>query len=415
MPGKTIVVLGTMDTKGREMRFVRAEIEKHGHRALLIDSGVVGEPSGQADVTRAQVADAGGVSLVELRKNPTRERAAPVMAKGATALVKGLVERGDVHGIISLGGTQGTTLSTSVMRQLPYGFPKVMVSTMASGNVAPFVDIMDITMMFPVTDILGLNSVSRKILSNAAGAVSGMAESDITLETGARPLVGVTTVGITTEGAMRAVEVLEEAGYETIVFHAVGTGGRAMEELMKQGIIKGVLDIATIEITNEMYDAMLAAGPERLTVAGSLGLPQVICPGAVAILVYGPPESIPAPFKGRKYISHSPMITDVRLTKDEQVAVAHELAKRLQGIRGPCTFLIPQKGFDSYAAEGQEFWDPSADAAFIATLKAELPATVKVVERDTDINNRAFAEEMAQTLIAYMREAARDPAHQNVR
>jgi uncharacterized protein (UPF0261 family) len=277
-----------------------------------------------------------------------------------------------------------------------------MVSTMASGNVAPFVDIKDITMMFPVTDILGLNPVARKILSNAAGAVCGMAASDVELHAD-RPLVGVTTVGITTAGAMTAIEVLEAAGYETIVFHAVGTGGRAMEALMKEGVIKAVLDIATIEVANEMYDAMLAAGPERLTVAARLGLPQVLCPGAIAILVYGPHDSIPDKYKGRQYVPHSPLITDIRLTKEEQVAVAREIARRLQGNRGPCTFFIPTRGFDSYSAEGQTFWDPEADAAFVATLKAELPPDIQVVERDADINDPAFAAELAHTLIAHMR------------
>jgi uncharacterized protein (UPF0261 family) len=405
MTARTLVVLGTMDTKGREMQYLRTEIEKHGHRALLVDVGVVGAPHGQADVTREEVAAAGGTPLAELLANPSREVAAPLMAAGATSIIVPLVEKGEVHGIISLGGTQGTTLATSVMRRLPYGFPKVMVSTMASGNVAPFVDIKDITMMFPVTDILGLNPVSRKILSNAAGAVCGMAESDVTLDTRGHPLVAVTTVGITTDGAMKAIEVLEAAGYETIVFHAVGTGGRAMEALMKEGIIKAVLDIATIEVANYMYDALLNAGPERLTVAASLGLPQVLCPGAIAILVYGPPESIPAQYKDRRYIPHSALITDIRLTRDEQVAVAREIARRLHGTKGPATFLIPRKGFDSYSAEGQTFWDPDADAAFVATLKQELPPGIKVIERDTHINDPAFAVEMANTLIEQMRAA----------
>jgi len=404
MADKTIVVLGTMDTKGREMRYLAAEIAKHRDRALLVDTGVVGMPAGEADITRERVAEAGGTPLAELLKNPTREVAAPIMARGATKLILELIEQGAVHGIVSPGGTQGTTLSCSVMRELPYGFPKVMISTMASGNVAPFVDIKDITMMFPVTDILGLNPVARKMLSNAAGAICGMADSDVELHAD-RPLVGITTVGITTQGAMKAIEVLESAGYETIVFHAVGTGGRAMEALMKEGVIKAVLDIATIEVANEMYDAMLAAGPERLTVAAGLGLPQVLCPGAIAILVYGSPDSIPDKYKDRQFIPHSPLISDIRLTKEEQVDVAREIARRLQVNRGPCVFLIPSKGFDSYSAEGKAFWDPDADAAFIATLKAELPESVRVVERDTDINDPDFAIEMANTLIAEMRSA----------
>jgi uncharacterized protein (UPF0261 family) len=403
MVNATIVVLGTMDTKGDEMEFVRAEIAKHGHHALLIDAGLLGKPRGRPDVTRDEVAAAGGVSLADLLKHPTRDVAAPALARGAARVVGELVRAGRVHGILALGGTQGTTLATYVMRQLPYGFPKVMVSTIASGNVAPFVDIKDITMMFPVTDILGLNPVTRKILSNAAGAVCGMVESDVRLETGDRPVVGVTTVGITTQGAMKAVEVLQAAGCETIVFHAVGTGGRAMEALMKEGVIEAVLDIATIEVSNEMYHALLAGGPERLRVAGGLGLPQVLCPGAIAILVFGPPETIPEKYRSRKYVAHSPMISDVRLTADEQAAVGREIGRRLQGNRGPCTFLLPRKGFDAYSAEGGEFWDRGADAAFVDALKASLPASVRVVERETDINDPAFASEMATLLIDEMR------------
>jgi uncharacterized protein (UPF0261 family) len=233
-----------------------------------------------------------------------------------------------------------------------------------------------------------------------------MAESDVGMEAEGHALVGVTTVGITTQGAMKAIEVLENAGFETIVFHAVGTGGRAMEALMKEGVITAVLDLATIEVANEMYDAMLAAGPERLTVASSMGLPQVLAPGAIAVLVYGPPETIPAQYKGRHYIPHSPLITDVRLNKEEQVAVAREIAKRLQGNRGPCTFFIPKKGYDSYSAEGEGFWDPEADAAFVEVLRTELPASVTLVERDLDINDPAFAAELAETLIAHIRATA---------
>ena len=215
------------------------------------------------------------------------------MTAGAIQLIGELVTTGKIHGIVSMGGTQGTTLSTKVMRSLPYGFPKVMVSTIASGNVAPFVDIKDITMMFSVTDILGLNPVMRKILANAAGAVCGMASMGEEIKPGERPLVAVTTVGITTQGAMQAVKVLEKAGFETIVFHAIGPGGRAMEQLMKEGVIGAVLDYSTIEVSNEMYHALLAGGPERLTTAGRLGLPQVLCPGAIEVLVFNEPETVP--------------------------------------------------------------------------------------------------------------------------
>lgn len=401
MKKNTIIVLATLDTKGKEAQFVKEEIEKKNYRAVLVDAGVIGKPTCRADISREIVAREGGRPLSKLLEKPDRKVAAPIMVKGATAIITKMVAERKADGIISMGGTQGTTLATEVMRALPIGFPKVMVSTMASGNTAPFVDIKDIAMLFSVADIMGLNPITRKILSNAAGAVCGMAESGIEIEI-IKPLVAITTVGITTQGAIRAKQVLEESGYETIVFHAVGTGGRAMEDLMKQGLIKAVLDIATLEITNEIYDALLAGGPERLTIAGRLGLPQVVAPGAIAILVYGTPDTIPAKYKERKIIPHSPKITDVRINKDEQVAVAYEIARRLKDSKGPTVFMVPGKGYDSYSVKGMDFWEPESDQAFVNVLKRKLPPNIPIMERNRDINDPEFAEEMAHTLIQIM-------------
>jgi uncharacterized protein (UPF0261 family) len=408
MSGKTIVVLATLDTKGVEAQYLREQIEKFGDEALIIDTGVVGTPATRADITREEVAEAGGMSLAEILENPTREIAAPVMADGAAKIVTQLAAEGKVHGILAMGGTQGTTLSTKVMRALPYGFPKVMVSTMASGNVAPWVDIKDVTMMFSVTDILGLNPVSRKILANAAGAVCGMADVDVKLEQGDKPLVAVTTVGITTQGAMQAVKVLEAAGYETIVFHAIGPGGRAMEQMMKEGIVGAVLDYSTIEVSNEMYHALLAGGPERLTTAGKLGLPQVLCPGALEVLVFNEPETVPARYQGRTLIRHSPQITDLRLNKEEMAEVGQEVARRLQFTQGDAIFMIPTAGYDSYAVKGMGFYDLEADAAFVDELKAGLPKSIRVIERDTHIEDPAFATEAAELLISLIKARQRN-------
>jgi len=399
MSGNTIVVLATLDTKGHEAEYLRKQIEKFGDKALVVDVGVVGSPATKADITRQEVAEAGGTSLEKLLENPSREVAAPIMADGATRIVTQLADEGKVHGIVAMGGTQGTTLATKVMRALPYGFPKVMISTMASGNVAPWVDIKDITMMFSVTDILGLNPVTRKILANACGAVCGMADVDVTLEKGEKPLVAVTTVGITTQGAMKTVEVLEKAGYETIVFHAIGPGGRAMEQMMKEGIISAVLDYSTIEVSNEMHDALLAGGDERLTTAGKLGIPQVLCPGAIEVLVFNEPETVPEKYQGRTLIRHSPQITDVRLNGEEMARVGNEVARRLQHTTDEAVFIIPTAGYDSYAVAGEGFHDPAADQAFVDALKANLPANIKVIERDTHIDDPAFATEAAQLLI----------------
>ena len=400
MSGKTIAVLATLDTKGKEAEFLREQIGTHGHAALIIDVGVTGAPAARAEVTRAEVAEAGGTPLAQLLKNPDREKAAPVMAEGATRIVTRLAAERKIHAVLGLGGTQGTTLCTRVMRALPYGFPKVMVSTMASGNVAPWVDIRDITMMFSVADIMGLNPVTRKILANAAGAVCGMASTTVEMETGDTNLVAVTTVGITTLGAMKAVEVLEAAGLHTIVFHAIGPGGRAMEQMMKEGIIAAVLDYSTIEVSNEMHHALLAGGPERCTTAGKLGIPQVVVPGAIEVLVYNEPETVPPPFNTRTLIRHSPQITDVRLNAPEMAEVGRELAKRLSFTKDRAVFMIPTAGYDSYAVKGKGFYDPEADAAFVKELTANLPPCFEVVKRDTHIEDPAFAVEAAKTLLS---------------
>ena len=408
MNGKTIAVLATLDTKGTEAEYLCRQIEKLNNIALVIDTGVVGTPTSEADITRQQVAQAGGTSLKTLLESPTREVAAPIMADGATHLVIDLVTQGKVNGIISMGGTQGTTLATKVMRALPYGFPKVMVSTMASGNVAHWVGIKDITMMFSVTDILGLNPVMRKMLANAAASICGMANVDVELKQGDRPLVAVTTVGITTKGAMKAVEVLEAAGYETIVFHAVGSGGRAMEQMMKEGLIGAVLDYAIIEVSNEMHNALLAGGIERLTTAGKLGIPQVICPGAIEVLVFNEPETVPAKYKNRTLIPHSPQITDVRLNAAEMAEVGREVARRLNHTKNEAVFMNPIGGYDSYAVEGMGFYDPEADAAFMAELKANLTSTFRVIDRDTHIEDVAFATEASELLISLIEKNSRN-------
>ncbi len=399
MAQKTVIILATLDTKGPEAAFLAEQIRKFGHEPLIVDSGVVGTPSAVAGITREQVAEAGGIALTDLLQPPDRSIAAPVMAAGATRLISALAEQGRAHGIISVGGTQGTTLSTKVMRALPYGFPKVMVSTMASGNVAPLVDIKDVTMMFSVADIMGLNPVTRKILANAAGAVCGMADVEVTLTRGDKPLIAITTVGITTQGAMTAVRVLEAAGYETIVFHAIGPGGRAMEQMMKEGIVGAVLDYSTIEVSNEMFHALLAGGPERLTTAGKLGIPQVICPGAIEVLVFNEPETVPAKYHGRTQIRHSPQITDIRLNRSEMAQVGGEVGRRLQHTTRETVFMIPNGGFDSYAVKGGGFYDPEADAAFASELRANAPACVEIVERATHIDDPGFATEAARALL----------------
>lgn len=401
---KKIVILGCMDTKGQEYAFIKEIIEKAGCDTMTIDVGVINPPLFKPDISRQEVAKAAGEDFDKLIKaGPTRDKIAPIMTEGAKKIVVNLVKDKKVDGIISCGGTQGTSLATNAMRELPVGFPKVMVSTMASGDTFKFVGLRDITMMNSVADIMGLNRVTRKILANAAGAICGMVKVDKdSMED--KQLIAITTVGVTTPGAMAAKKVLEDAGYETVVFHAVGTGGQAMEQLVKEGEVKGLLDIATVEVINQMLGGFLAATPERMTVATKMGIPQVICPGAIGDVVFGPPEEIPEKFQGRAYAIHSSLFTCVRTTAEELKALAKEQAKRVNPGKGPIEWFIPMKGFCSHSIEGAPIYDPESDKAYVDELKKQLRDDIPINVRDTHINDPAFAKEIAEHLIELMKK-----------
>ncbi len=400
---KTIAILATLDTKGPEADYLRQQVQGFKQNALVIDTGVVGEPAVKADITREEVAEAGGTPLSELLKDPTQEKAHPVMTAGAASILKKYLDEDRVHGVVSLGGTQGTSLGTAVMQTLPYGFPKVMVSTVASGNVSSFVDIKDITMMFSVSDILGLNPVMRKILANAAGAACGMANVEIKIESakGDKPLIGMTNIGLATRGTIKALELFKKKGYDVIVFHAVGSGGRAMEQMMKEGIIGAVLDYALVEIPNEIYGGLNAGGPDRLKTAGQLGLPQVICPAGVEHigLILSEPHKGPEEHMHRKYYYHSPIIFVYRLEKDEMIVTAKEIVDRLSYTKDEAVFMIPTNGFDRSCYEGAPLYDPEGDRAFIDYLKKHLPKNIRIEERDCKVEDAEFVEEAVNTLI----------------
>jgi len=401
---KVIAVLATLDTKGQEAQFLREQLKALGSRALLVDMGVMGEPAAKADVTREQVARAGGTPLPELRRNPSREAAQPVMAAGATRLLLARLKQGKAHGVIGLGGLQGTASCTMVMRALPYGVPKVMVSTVASGDTAPYVGIADITMMFSVGDILGLNRFLKKVLANAAGAAHGMAQVKVGLETkrrrGAKPLVGISNLGVLTQGTMLAQELLAKRGYETIVFHAVGTGGRAMERMMRQGIIGAVFDYAMGEIADALFHGLRAGDAERLTVAGELGLPQVLCPGGAEHLglLASSPHQVPKGWETHRHVWHNPVVFAPRLKPEELRMVAQEIGRRLQKTRGNAVLMIPRLGTGRYAMPGGPLHDPEGDQVFFGEIKARLPRAIPVVERDLHAEEPAFVEEAVDRL-----------------
>jgi uncharacterized protein (UPF0261 family) len=411
---KVVAVLATVDTKGPEAQFLREEIEALGGKTLLINLGVMGKPTVPVDVSTDEVLKAGGSSLDEILKNPSRQAAAPHIVAGAQKILKQRVQAGEVHAVVGLGGTQGTSTCCQVMQSLPYGFPKLMLSTVASGDTSPFVDIKDITMMFSVSDILGLNPLSRKMLSNAASAAWGMANNTRTLEPSrsTRGVIGMTNLGVLTAGANHAIDLFHQEGYEVITFHAVGSGGRAMEQLIKEGAITAVFDYALGEISDEVFGGLRAANAERLTVAGKLGVPQVICPGGTEHLglFVDVPNQAPEAYRDHKYTFHSPRIFSPRLNGEEIRKVALTITDRLKHSKSHTVFMIPKQGVSRYSISGAVLEDPESDAAFFDALRTNMPSQVVVEELDLAAEDPAFVEAAVKTLIGLIRSKERSVA-----
>jgi uncharacterized protein (UPF0261 family) len=407
MARKTVAILGTLDTKAAEFAFLKRAIEGEGVATLLVDAGVLADPPYAPDIGAAEVAAAAGADLATLRAAKDRGPAVTAMGKGAAAIVNRLEKEGRIHGIIAMGGGGGTSIAARAMRDLPVGFPKLIVSTLAAGDISPYVGVKDITMMPSIVDISGINRLSSEIMANAAGAVAGMVRAKRPAPTDAKPLVAATMFGVTTPCVTAARKVLESAGYEVLVFHATGTGGRTMEELVRAGFIEGVLDITTTELADELVGGVLTAGPDRLTAAGEKGIPQLVSSGALDMVNFGTPESVPARFAQRLFYHHNPQVTLMRTTADENAELGRLLARKLNAARGPTTFILPKGGVSAIDVPGKPFHDPEADAAFIRELKANLAPRITLIERDTDINDEAFAAEAANLLIAMLREKGR--------
>jgi uncharacterized protein (UPF0261 family) len=397
----TILVIGTLDTKGEEVAYVRDLITARGHRALVLDAGVQ-VPAWQPDIDAARVAEAGGDTLASLRKAGDRAQALEVLCRGVALVAAEVLASDGIGGVIGLGGSGGTAIATAAMRALPVGLPKVMVSTMASGDVGPYVGVTDITMMYSVVDVAGLNRLSRRILANAAGAVCGMAEQQIPPAED-RPLIAATMFGVTTPCVTRVRERLEAAGYEVLVFHATGSGGRAMEALIDGGFITGVADITTTELADELIGGVLSAGPDRLGAAARAGIPQVVSVGALDMCNFGPPETVPARFAGRLLYHHNPQVTLMRTTGEENVELGGILAAKLNAATGPVALFVPLGGVSMLDARGQAFHDPDADAGLFKALSAGIdPAVVDLEVRDENINDPAFADAIADRLLAML-------------
>ena len=405
----SVVIVGTLDTKGAEIGFARDVLQAQGVDVHLVDTGVVGEPGIEPDTTASEVAEAAGTTLEALREDADRGEAMEAMGEGATVIAERMHDAGDLDGIMGLGGSGNTSIATTAMRALPVGVPKLMVSTMASGDTEPYVGARDIMMLYSVADIEGLNQLSRQVIANAALAMVGMVSNEPDVAVEDRPTIGITMFGVTTPCAKAARAWLEDRGYETIVFHATGTGGRAMESLIEEGVIDGVLDITTTEWADELVGGVLSAGPDRLDAAGKAGIPQVVSTGALDMVNFGPRESVPESFEGRLFHVHNPQVTLMRTTPEENAELGGIIGEKLTVATGPTALALPLGGVSMLDVEGEDFHDPEADAALFDALRATVGDDVELLERETDINDEAFAEAMAERLDDYMRAAGLAP------
>ncbi len=408
MSPRVIALIGTLDTKGEEFSFLRERIRNAGLGTMVVDVGILGEPQIEPDISRAKVAAAANEVLAALQSERDRGRSVSAMTLGARVVMRRLFAQQAIHGVVSLVGSAGTTIATAAMRALPFGFPKLMVSTVASGDTRAYVGTSDICMMPSVVDIAGLNHVSRRILSNAAAAICGMVASEPVSTDDERPAIAATMFGVTTPCVAAARRVLEDHGYEVLVFHATGMGGRAMEQLIEDGVFQGVLDITTTELADELVGGVMSAGPRRLEAAGSKGIPQLVCPGAIDMVNFGPPESVPVHFRNRNLYQHNPSVTLMRTTPEECAEIGRITATKLNGASGPVTVLIPLQGVSAIDRSGEPFYSPAALAAYQRALKSALSPSVRLSELDAHINDDAFARAAAELLMESLRAGGTD-------
>ena len=401
----TIAVLGTFDTKGAEHDFVAAALRRQGLTTLLIDVGSLGVPSITPDIDAASVA-AEETDHAAILARHDRGECVTLMGRAAAKLITRLAAENRIHGIISLGGGGGTAIATTAMRALPIGFPKLMVSTLASGQTAHYVGTTDITMMPAIVDVAGINRVSRAIFENAAGAIGGMvaaAEARRLASAPDKPLIVASMFGNTTAGVTEAKKILEAAGYEVLVFAATGNGGRAMESLIASGLVAGVLDFTTTEWADELVGGVLTAGPERLDAAAQAGIPAIVAPGCLDMVNFGERSTVPAKFAGRTFYQHNPQVTLMRTTPDENAALGRVIAEKLNRSTAPVTVLLPRQAISVISAPGQPFHDPAADQALFTSLRTHLRPDIPVIELETTINDPVFARACAETLLQHLR------------
>ena len=413
IPKGNIAILATLDTKGAEVASMRGLLETLGYAATVIDIAPLGPPAIRADFSNEEVAQFGGSKLAELVRTGRRDRIMEAMGKGAAKLLSLLFFQGKIDGAIGLGGNQGTAVSAMAMRVLPFGFPKYLVSTIASGNIRPYVGDRDIGVVFSVGDFLGgTNPVTGPILANAVAAVVGMAAhgTRITVKPGERT-IAVTALGNTEPAASRAVKTLRERGFQAVAFHASGAGGSAMEDLIDAGLIQGVFDLTPHELTEEVVGAgaYQPVNPGRLTTAGKNGIPQVVSTGGLEYLCFGPRESIPIRLRRRKTYMHNPYNANVKVSRKEMATVGRVMAERLNTATGPTTVMVPLKGWSVYGAPGEVLHDGTGNRILLTALREHLKKGIQLTEIDAHINDPAFADACVNQLVSYMEKEPKTP------
>ena len=403
----TVLLIGTLDTKGAEYAFVRDLLHAAGVATIVVDCGTAGAPFFAPVITAHAVAAAADAELSALTAAGDRGAAVSTMTRGATIIASQLYADGRIHGLLALGGSGGTSIASAAARALPIGLPKLIVSTMAASDTRSLIGESDLMLAASVVDVAGLNSVSRRIFANAAAAMAGMVTAPALPAEEGRPLLAASMFGVTTPCVTQAREQLEAAGYEVLTFHMTGTGGRSMESLIAGGFIRGVLDTTPTELCDELVGGELSAGPDRLTAAGRAGIPQAVSLGALDMVNFGPRDTVPAKFEGRNLYVHNDQITLLRTTPDECAALGREVAEKLSAASGPTALFIPLKGISMIATEGGPFHDPAADAALFGAVREHLGPNVELIELELDVNDPAFSKAMADWLHAAVQAAAR--------
>ncbi|NLM04118.1 MAG: UPF0261 family protein [Clostridiales bacterium] len=399
---KTIAIVGTFDSKGSEFEYLKNAIEAQGLKTLTIHTGVF-EPTVEVDISNEEVVKSIGENMAEIAAKKDRAIATEVLSRATEKFIPQLYEEGKFHGIISLGGSGGTSIVTPGMRALPIGVPKIMVSTVAAGDVSVYVGSSDIFMYPSIVDVAGLNSISTKIFTNAAHAIAGMVKFENTQEVEEKPLIAASMFGVTTPCVNMAREYLEKQGYEVLIFHATGRGGKAMENLIASGHIKGVLDITTTEWCDELVGGNMAGGPNRLEAAGANNVPQVVSTGALDMVNFGAIDTVPSKFKGRNFYKHNPTVTLMRTTVEENRELGKIIAEKLNKAKSPTVLMLPLKGVSMLDAEGQPFYGPEEDEMLFNTLRENIDRdVVELIEMDNNINDEEFALTAAKKLIEIM-------------